>query len=127
MIREFRSDDGDVFKRLKLDGGKKWYSWYDCEHRLKLAGWQVAHWFERALSTRTDWTDAESRKDDLDHLRWRLDEITTIIERAQQELDKLEGVSRKAERIAKLRNVTGRYPEEAAAFLAHADRLERAE
>jgi hypothetical protein len=122
-IQEHRSDDGDVFKYLVMDSGRR-YTHNDCEHQLKLAGWTMQRWFARALATLTDWRDPEDRKLDIEHLRWRLDDIAAFVEGAQQELDQREGVSKKAERIAKLRNVTGRTPEEAAAFLAKAALLE---
>lgn len=40
------------------------------------------------------------------------------------QLDELEGVDRRQERIAQLREVAGRTPQEAAAYLAKADELE---
>jgi hypothetical protein len=60
----------------------------------------------------------------LAYLRDALRDLSGYVEAAQRELDRIEGVDRRAERIKSLREVAGRTPAEAATFLAKADQLE---
>ena len=63
-------------------------------------------------------------KHEMERLRYLLDDMQTYVEVVQQELDRIEGLDRRADRIKALRNIEGRTPEEAAAFLAKAAQLE---
>jgi hypothetical protein len=72
-----------------------------------------------------------ARHQDRDIDEWNLERIDSFVETLEDyvgvwrtEIDKLIGVKSKEERIALLRNVDGRSPEEAAEFLRKADELE---
>lgn len=100
------------------------YSHDECERRLKSAVRGTSRWFGRALHTLTVWSDKRMNDYEVQRLRRILDDMSMYVEAVQVELDRIEGVNRQAERIAQLRNVAGRTPEEAAAFLAKAEQLE---
>jgi hypothetical protein len=61
---------------------------------------------------------------DPDGARWEARSLRSTSEWLAQIADALEAHATKTERIAALRSVQGRTPEEAAAFLAKADELE---
>jgi hypothetical protein len=62
---------------------------------------------------------------DLERLEWFLDGVQRWLDSVRETIEKRRGVKTKEERIALLRRVEGRTPEEAAAFLKKADELER--
>jgi mRNA degradation ribonuclease J1/J2 len=62
---------------------------------------------------------------DLERLEWRIEQQEDYVRSLREEITRLLKTKDQKERIAALRNVTGRTPEEAAAFLAKADELER--
>jgi len=117
-----RTGDGYTFRYYESKGGKR-YSHFDCERRLEAATNAMQRWFSRAIRTRTTQGDAEQDRYELERLRSAADELAEYAAIVQRELDRLEGVDRKAERVKALRMVEGRTPEEAAAFLAKADQL----
>ena len=57
--------------------------------------------------------------------RWALDDLRTLLRLMEEEYAKRDAGIRSNERIRQLRNVRGRTPEEAAAYRAKADELER--
>jgi hypothetical protein len=118
-----RTSDDYTFRYYESAAGIG-YTHFECERRLVAAKNAMERWFSRALRTRTTSGDAEQDQYELQQLRWVADEITEYAEVIQRELDRLEGVDRKAERVKALRSVEGRTPEEAAAFLAKAAQLE---
>lgn len=62
---------------------------------------------------------------DLERLEWKIDHLESHIGAIRKEIERLRGVKDRRERIALLRNTDGRSREEAAAFMAKADELER--
>jgi hypothetical protein len=62
---------------------------------------------------------------DLERLEWFVDHLATHVGAIRAEIEKRRGVKTQEERIALLRNTTGRTPAEAAQFLRKADELER--
>lgn len=78
--------------------------------------------FERAMSRCFRLVDDDY---DLERLSGRVERLEFYVGALRKEVDRLFKNKTKKERIAALRNVTGRTPEEAAAFLAKADELER--
>lgn len=117
------ASEGHTFRYYQSESGKR-YSHYDCERRLKSAQEVMYRWFSRVLKTRTTADDIDQSRYEIMRMRWVAQEISQYAEVIQRELDRLEGVDRKAERIKALRSLEGRTPEEAAAFLAKADQLE---
>lgn len=101
------------------------YTHQDCERRARSAREAFGRWFSRAVSTRTTWNEPDMNEYQLEQLRWLLDGMQEYVESASRYLDELEGKDRRAERIAALRNVAGRTPAEAVAFLSKADQLEK--
>lgn len=61
----------------------------------------------------------------LETMEWRLDRVESYIGAVRTYLEKLRGDQTTKERIALLRKTDGRTPEEAAAYRAKADELER--
>lgn len=61
----------------------------------------------------------------LETLEYRIDQVEEHMAALRAYLEKLRGSQSKRDRIKALRNVEGRTPGEAAAFLAKADQLER--
>lgn len=105
-------------------------------HRyIKLkSGRLVSYWemVDAAEAARTDLARAVSRAfklagDDyeLERLGWLIDGLEEYAAALRAHHDERVGHLAKRERIALLRNVEGRTPEEAAAFNAKADQLER--
>jgi hypothetical protein len=126
-IIEYTMSHG-VVRNIQLNGllmkKGKTYTHHECERRLKAAWGGTTRWFSRTLRTRTTWNEADMNKHEMERMRYLLDDMQTYIEVVQQELDRIEGLDRKAERIKALRNITGRSPEEAALFLEKAAQLE---
>lgn len=122
-IKEKRISMG-TFKFLVTERGQE-YSHDECERRLRTAVRGTQRWFSRSLRTLTDWNDKDMRDYEIQRLRRVLEDMTMYAEAVQQALDKIEGVNRQSERADKLRNIAGRTPEEAAAFLAKAEELDR--
>lgn len=118
-----RKNDGYTFRYWRSPKGKV-YTNFDCERRFESAIWAVSRWFARTVRTRTTSPDAEANRDDLRTVRWKLDKLSEHVLMMQAQLDDLEGVDRTQERITQLRQIAGRTPEEAAAYLAKADELE---
>jgi len=118
-----QTNEGFTFRFYESKEGTR-YTHYDCERRLKAAANGLYRWFSRTLKTRTTSGDAEQDKYDLQRLRWIADEVAEYAAVIQREVDRLEGVDRTSERVKALRQVAGRTPAEAAAYLAKADQLE---
>lgn len=120
--------DGGVIRWVVTDerGGQR-YTHYDCERRLKSAINAVERWFWRTIKTRPTWDEAQMNELQLRDLRYMLGDLQRNVETIGRELDRIEGVDRRSERIRALREVAGRTPEEAAAYLAKAAELERAQ
>lgn len=85
-----------------------------------------------ALSTAASRMFKLARHHDPDIDEWNLELVDSFVENLEDyvgilrtEIDKVLGVKSKQERIALLRNVSGRSPEEAAEFIRKADELER--
>jgi Lon protease-like protein len=127
-IHEQRMDHGVVrwidVRRGILDRQPRRYTHYECERRLAAADRAFSRWFARTVNTRTTWDDPDMNAHEIRQLRDRLADMRSYVEHAERHLDTLEGVDRRAERIRQLRDVAGRTPEEAAAYLAKAAELE---
>ena len=121
QIRERRTDYG-ISKTFISESGKL-YTHEECQRRLKAAVRGTQRWFSRTIRTLTVWNDPDMNEYERERLRWILDDMASYVEIVAGELDRLDGVDRKAARIAALRNVQGRTPEEAALFLAKAEQL----
>lgn len=123
-VEDRRMEHG-VVRWIVTEKGQR-YTHYDCERRAKAAVNAFERWFHRTVRTRTAWDDAEMNDSQMRDLRYLLKDVQGYVELASLELDRLEGVDRRAERIKALRAVAGRTPAEAAAYLAKADQLEGA-
>lgn len=112
-----------MWKWYVSDSGTE-YSHRDCVSRMEAAVRNSHRWFSRAVQTLSEWDDPDMREHEAQDLRWALDDMATYVMAVRQELDRIEGVNRKAERIKALREVGGRTPEEAALYLRKAAELE---
>lgn len=63
---------------------------------------------------------------DMERLEWFIDTLESYVSAMRIVIEKQRGTRTEEERIAQLRNTTGRTPEEAAAYLRKADQLEAA-
>lgn len=99
---ETRKTDFGTVKWLITDRGTK-YANSECERRLKSAVRAMQRWFSRTLRTMTEWDELDMREVEIERIRWILDDIASYVEIVQRELDKLEGVNKQDDRIAKLR------------------------
>lgn len=116
------------FKYLRMPSGKL-VSFEGAIHAADLAESAFARAISRAFKLRPDWTGepdrATYREMDFERIEWALEGMEAYISAVREFLNKERGVKSQEERIAALRNVEGRTPEEAAAFLRKADELER--
>jgi hypothetical protein len=124
-VEERKVDDDVTFRYFVIDRTGTRYSHSECERRLRSAVSTMTRWFHRSIVTRSSWRDPAMNADELERLRWVLDDLQTYVEVVQRELDRIAGVDRRAERVKALREIAGRTPAEAAAFLAKAAELER--
>jgi hypothetical protein len=92
---------------------------------VKSARYAYATAFSRVVKLAEKQPDLELRDDDFERAEWLLDDMESYVNSCRRYLEKLRGTRTKQERIAALRIVAGRTPEEAALFLAKADELER--
>lgn len=117
-----RRDDEHVsehhgFRYIKLKSGRLldyWSAHTDAERGF--------HALARGVSRAFKLADDDY---DLERLGWLIENVQMYCDSAMAEIDKQRGVKTQEERIALLRNVTGREPGEAEAFLRKADELER--
>ena len=100
------------------------YQW-DAEQGFKKAVNTMHTWASRAFHLAAATPDPQIREYHLEHFEWELDNIETWLGYLREELQKQSGRLRVEERIALLRQVDGRTPEEAEAFRRKADELER--
>lgn len=107
----------------------KLYSFADAIHAADLAQGAFARAISRAFKLRPDWTGeadrAVYREMDFERIEWALEGMEAYIASARAFLAEQRDAKSQEDRIAALRNVAGRTPEEAAAFLRKADELER--
>lgn len=123
-IEERVNRDGDVFRYLVLDGGGR-YSNLDCIGKTEQGMRAFQRWFHRSMVTATKWSDPHLSESDTERMGWLLDDMETYISSARQGLAEREGARRREEKIKALRQIAGRTPDEAEAYLAKADELER--
>lgn len=104
------------FKYIKLRTGR-FLTYWDCLAQARSGRTALVTGVSRAFKT--------AREDyDLMTLEWLLDEVDEYVAHVRSLIEERRGVQTKQERIALLRNTTGRTPEEAAAFHRKADQLE---
>lgn len=110
--------DGTPFKFVRLKSGRI-LSFWDALSAADRATTALHTAVARAikLATGDDW--------DLERVESMLDNMDTWVQSIRAEVEKLRGIKTKEERIALLRNTSGRTPEEAAEFHRKADELER--
>lgn len=106
---------GHKYIRLKSD---RLITFWDAHHQAESARTDLG----RALSRCFKLADGDY---DLERIEWFVDDLDTYVRVLRAEVEKRRGVKTAEERIALLRNTTGRSPEEAEAFHRKADELER--
>jgi hypothetical protein len=112
---------GHAFIRMK--SGRHLTFW-DCLGAAERADTDMHRAVSRAFKLALAETDADIREYDLERLEWFIDSLESYAGSLREHLGKHRTVHSKRERIALLRNVSGRTPEEAAEFLRKADELE---
>lgn len=106
------------YKYIKLKSGRMITFW-DAHSAAESAHTDLGRAISRLFKLADDdW--------DLERIEWILDHIERHIGAVRTEVEKRRGIKTREERIALLRNTTGRTPEEAAVYNAKADELERA-
>lgn len=120
MARSRESDrvvERGGFKYIRNRAGNLLTFW-DCVAQARRGSGALGTGIARALETASDeW--------DLERIEAMIDDLETYSAHIRGEIEKRRGVRSVRERIELLRNVEGREPGEAAAFLAKADELER--
>jgi hypothetical protein len=118
MLKVQTSEGG--FKYAKLDTGR--LIWFQDAIREAEAGKaKVSRWLARAVRL----IGGEYGDLDEERIEWFLDDLEMLIRAHREEAEKRTGRRSAEQRIALLRNTTGRTPEEAEAFQRKADELER--
>jgi uncharacterized small protein (DUF1192 family) len=119
-------------ERVEEIGGHKFITLQSGRRITFLDAQSMADAARTALSTAASRMFKLARHQDRDIDEWNLELIDSFVENLEDyvgilrtEIDKLIGVKSKEERIALLRNVSGRTPEEAAEFRRKADELEK--
>lgn len=123
-IHERANEDGDVFRYLVLDGGNQ-YGNLECIRKAEQASRAFSRWFYRSMVTTTKWSDPDLNEFEADRLGDLLDDMETYIGSAREGLAERQAVRQREQKVKALRNIAGRTPEEAEAYLAKADELER--
>jgi hypothetical protein len=122
----FESDGG--LKYIRMPSGKL-YSFGDAIRGADVAETAFARAISRAFKLLSDWPDeperAAYRDMDYEEIEWALESMESYIAAAREHLDEQRGVKSQEDRIALLRNTTGRTPEEAETYRKKADELER--
>jgi uncharacterized small protein (DUF1192 family) len=115
-VEETASFLGGTYKFIKLKSGRRMTFWDAMDEAEKA---------DTALTTAISRCFKLADGDyDLERIEWKIDKLESYIGALRKYLEELQGVKEVEERIALLRNVTGREPEEAKRFLAKADELE---
>lgn len=119
----------------KLDSGLKYVQlpsrrvmFWDALDDARKAWTPLRRHVNRAFTLITDPDpndDLDMHEYDLERLEWFIDDLNNWTAAIRKEIDERRGTLKVQERIALLRNTSGRTPEEAAAFLAKADQLEK--
>jgi polyhydroxyalkanoate synthesis regulator phasin len=108
------------FRYTVLDTGR--IVWFQDALREAEAGKaKVSRWLSRAVKL----IGGEYGDLDEERVEWFLDDLEMLIRAHREEAEKRTGRRSAEERIALLRNTTGRTPEEAEAFRSKATELER--
>jgi hypothetical protein len=110
------------FKFITLKGGRT-ISFLDALKAAESGHTAISTAISRAFKLRHD--DPELGEWDLERIEWFLDELERYIGAMRKHLERERSTQRAEERIAALRSTQGRTPEEASAYLAKADALER--
>ena len=111
-------EDGRGFKWITLRSGRK-VSWFNAKDEVDRGMTPVVRWMSRLfkLAPNEEWA-----WDDIDRTVYYWE---TLAAAYREEIDKHVKHKTKEQRIAQLREVAGREPEEAALYLAKADQLEK--
>jgi hypothetical protein len=104
------------FKRIRLKSGRL-MSYWDARDAADRAETDLVRAISRTLKLAND-------DYDLERLEWFMERMDTYVHVVKTEIEKRRGVKSQEERIALLRNTTGRTPEEAAEYQRKADELE---
>jgi hypothetical protein len=126
-IHEQDNGRGDIFRDIVVGTGTKYttYSNLDCISKTEQASRAFGRWWSRSLMTATIWADPALSDSDTERLGWLLDDMESQIISARRALAERQEAQRREEKIKALRRIAGRTPEEAEAYLAKADELER--
>jgi hypothetical protein len=111
-------------KYIKLKSGRKLTFW-DALEAVHVSHTDQVRALSRAFKLAGTNRDPDLAAYELERLEWAIGELESYLAAVRKEIEKRLGVRSKQERIALLRNTTGRTPEEAAAFTRKADELER--
>ena len=111
-------------KYISLKSGRR-LSFWDAIRELETADTDLNRAFSRAFKLAGTNNDSELAAYELERLEDRLRRLEWDLSTWRREMDERLGTRSQRERIALLRNLSGRTPAEAAAFNRKADELER--
>jgi hypothetical protein len=110
-------------KFITLQSGRK-VSFYDAENKCGKFLTDLTRWGKRLVQLAPDVTDPDISEYYNDTILRHIERTEALAEHWRALLEQRVGVATKRQRIAALRDVRGRTPEEAAVYLAKADQLE---
>jgi len=113
----------DAIHEVGLAHDRYWRRWSTYWHCFDSP--EAKAFWRACASDGSTYTAAEFAADDLQRAKWALDDLRMLLRLMEEEYAKRDAGIRSNERIRQLRNVRGRTPEEAAAYRAKADELER--
>lgn len=112
-----RVEERRGYKFIRLKSGRL-LSFWEAVRAAEQADTALARAVSRAFKLADD-------EYDLERLEWLIENLERYVHAIQKEIEKRRGVKTQEERIALLRNTSGRTPEEAKAFHRKADEIER--
>ena len=124
QTREEKPEEGSTGHRfITLKSGRV-VSFLDAQREAEDHLASLYRW-ELRMEKLADVKDKDLNEWYWEQVEWFIDKVDALVGYSRDEIKKHNTRKSKEERIAALRNVTGRSPEEAAAFLAKADQLEK--
>jgi hypothetical protein len=119
---EDKIESRNGFKYIRLPSGRL-LGWLDAMREAERARTALSTAVSRCFKLLNE--DREIAEWDLERIEWFIDNLDSYTGAIRKEIERRRGTQKVEERIALLRNVDGRTPDEAEEFLRKADELER--
>ncbi len=123
MSRDDRIIEKGGHKFIQIKGGRLVTFW-NMMGAAERAQTDFSRAFSRAFKLAVANSDPEMADYDLERAEWLIDRLDNYVHAMRHAIEEQRGTRSREDRIALLRNTTGRTPAEAAAFQRKADQLE---